>query len=67
MKASPHSNEAFPVDRRTPRWVKVSYALGLAFVLAFAGLHLTGRGFQHHHHAAEPATGSPAAGGRSAP
>ena len=34
---------------KTPRWVKVSGALAIALIVAFAVLHLAGGGFRHHH------------------
>jgi hypothetical protein len=35
-------------DAATPRWVKLLAIAALVFVLAFAALHLTGRGLGHH-------------------
>ena len=34
---------------KTPRWVKVSGALAIALIVAFALLHLAGGGFRHRH------------------
>ncbi|MET0397353.1 MAG: hypothetical protein ABW277_11055 [Longimicrobiaceae bacterium] len=32
----------------TPRWVKVSGVLAIAFVLVVVAVHLAGGGFRHH-------------------
>ena len=34
---------------QTPRWVKVSWVVAAVLIAAFAGLHLAGGGFRHHH------------------
>lgn len=35
-------------DAPMPRWVKLLGIAAIVFLLAFAVLHLTGRGFGHH-------------------
>jgi len=35
---------------KMPRWVKISGLAGLIFLIAFIVYHLTGHGFQQHHH-----------------
>jgi len=37
-----------PDDAPMPRWVKLLAIAAIVFVLAFAVLHLTGRGLGHH-------------------
>ena len=37
-------------DTPTPRWVKLLGIAAILFLLAFAALHLTGRGLGHHLH-----------------
>jgi len=44
--ADPQSHEE---GHKTPRWVKVSGALAVVLIVAFAILHLAGGGFRHHH------------------
>ena len=34
---------------KTPRWVKLSGALAVVLIVAFAVLHLAGGGFRHQH------------------
>ena len=38
----------------TPRWVKVLGAIGIALIVAFVILHLTGHGFGGHHGFGDP-------------
>lgn len=33
----------------TPRWVKIFLIVGAALLALFAGIHLAGGGFRHHH------------------
>jgi hypothetical protein len=37
-------------DPKMPRWVKISGLAAVLFIIALAIYHLTGHGFQHHHH-----------------
>ena len=46
MVNSPRSNLD---NASTPRWVKVSGAIAIVFLIVFVGIHLAGGGFHHHH------------------
>jgi hypothetical protein len=39
-----------PDARKMPRWVKFSGLGAILFLIAFVIYHLSGHGFQHHHH-----------------
>ena len=46
-------------DAPTPRWVKVLGIAAVIFALAFAALHLAGRGLGHHMAGHEPPSHEP--------
>jgi hypothetical protein len=55
-KMDPMERQPYP---GTPRWVKVSGLLAVAFVVVFAIVHLAGGGFRNHGGHQAPAAATP--------